>query len=238
MTATSARTRANGGLVGPAPFLRIAWLRQREGLAPKHRVLLSYVAAIDAAAGVGSSQAYDWIQDPEVEGPGRTIPNEGIGVLPTAFVLTHLNTFDDALDLQRQLRTAAPPAGFDLVELVVYREIDCKPGHSPAMGNFSPEVHFGAYNMMKPEDEFGIASWYIDRRYPRFRSGEGSLRVRRFVSACGGAAKFAVFYEFADRKARHAQFSPTDHEGEAQDPVIERTVHSLLSPTIGSAITG
>ncbi|HSK96587.1 MAG TPA: hypothetical protein VK891_08230 [Euzebyales bacterium] len=218
------------------PFLYAAWLLADGG---GERAIAAYVDAISAWPGAGTPAAYELLPKTPVL---RTITDrlahtdvESYAHLPDVVVLAETDSLDAALDLDARLQTT--PA--TVVVRGIYREVVAVAGTSPAPADgFGPVIQLGTFAMPSAADEWAVTEWYRTRRLPSFSASPGSIRVRRFVSACGGPAKLAVLYEFTSLEDRAAHFEPlelVDHD-ETRPTAAARTIHPPMSPGIGAAL--
>jgi hypothetical protein len=228
--------RPQGGAVMTKPFLYAAWLADGDR---DPGALAAYVHAIRAWPGAGASAAYALLpRTPVMQSINDRLAHtdvESSAHLPDVVVLAEAETLDAALDLDARLQ--GTPA--TVVVRGIYREVVAAAGTTPAPAEgFGPAIQLGTFAMRSAADEWAITQWYRTRRLPSFCASPGSIRVRRFVSACGGPAKFAVLYEFASLEDRVAHFEPLeviDHD-EARPTAAARTVHAPMSPGIGAAL--
>lgn len=219
------------------PFLYVAWLRTDDDGSPG--AVAAYMHAVRARPGAGASAAYALLpRTPGLQSINDRLAHtdvESYAHPPNVVALTEVDTLDAALDLDARLQ--APPA--TVVVRGIYREVVAVAGTAaaPAEG-FGPAIQLGTFSMRSAADEWAVTEWYRTRRLPSFSASPGSIRVRRFVSACGGPAKLAVLYEFASLEDRLAHFEPlelVDHDV-ARPTAAARTVHAPMSPSIGAAL--
>lgn len=217
------------------PFLYAAWLLAGDDTSAAR----AHLRAIEAWSGAGATAAYALVARTPVmqsiaDRLARTDSASSVG-LPDVVVLADLDSLDAALDLDAQLRTA--PA--TVVVRGVYREIVAIAGTArPPAHGFGPVIQLGTFEMRSAADEWAVTEWYRMRRLPSFGAVPGSIRARRYVSACGGPAKLAVLYEFTSLEERAAHFEPlevVDHD-EARPTAAARTVHAPMSPAIGTVL--
>ena len=245
------------------PFLRVCWLassRTRERAAqaqPDADAVGDYLHAIALSGVTEASAAYQLVEGgpqqrsimANMERMGRAMDvGEAYSTKPDTLVITALDTLDAAMALEAHLdgRTDDGPL---VVASGVYREITFTDGvEDGAEQGFAPAIQFGVFDMRSAADERAVTEWYRDRRLRSFSTLPGGIRARRLVSACGGPAKFAIFYEFVSLEARMQHFEPMnllDHEVEPVTPaevgdgarlIADRTVHPPMSPSIGSLL--
>lgn len=221
-----------------APFLYAAWLLDDGGDRASGAVA-THVRAVRAWPGGGPSAAYALLPRTPVLQSIRDrlddIDGESYAHLPDVVVLTEVDSLDAGLDLDARLRET--PA--TVVVRGIYREVVTVGGTAPVPAEgFGPAIQLGTFTMRSAADEWAVTEWYRTRRLPSFSTSAGSIRVRRFVSACGGPAKLAVLYEFTSLEDRVAHFEPlevADHD-EARPTAATRTVHAPMSPGIGAAL--
>lgn len=109
------------------------------------------------------------------------------------------------------------------------------PGSTPA-----PAIQFGTYRIKSVEQEFGLAEWYAQYRFPYMSQMPGHVRSRKFVCIAGWA-KHGIMYEFESLDARMKYFEEP-HESLALDPkewtgkIVRATIHTPGSPVIGQRI--
>ena len=225
-----------------APFLHACWLA-----APASEVdpVAAHVRAVRRLPGAGATAAYAL----EPRTPVMQAITSRLGQLdadayarlPNRVVLTELADLDAGLDLDAHLRRESGDAAAKAVVVRgLYREIVSGDGTDPAPAvGFGPVIQLGTFTMRSAADEWAVCEWYRNRRLPSFSTTPGSIRARRFVSACGGPAKLAVLYEFSSLEQRRVHFEPlesADHD-EHRPTAAARTVHPPMSPGIGTALT-
>lgn len=213
------------------PFLYAAWLHAGD----EHSAVAAYVRAVRASRGAVAAAAYALVpRTPVMQSINDRLAHtsaESYAHLPDVVVLTEVNSLDAALDLDTRLQT------MQVVVRGIYREITTVAGTASADG-FAPAIQLGTFSMRSAADEWAVAEWYRTRRLPSFSAIPGSIRARRFVSACGGPAKLAVLYEFTSLDDRVTHFEPlelSDHD-ETRPTAAARTVHAPMSPSIGAAL--
>jgi hypothetical protein len=221
------------------PFLYAAWLLADGDINRNPGAVGAYVHAIRAWPGAGASAAYALLpRTPVMQSINDRLAHtdvESYANLPDVVVLTEVDSLDAALDLDARLQT--PPA--TVIVRGIYREVVAVAGTTPAPADgFGPAIQLGTFAMRSAADEWAVTQWYRTRRLPSFSTSPGSIRARRFVSACGGPAKLAILYEFTTLEDRVAHFEPLeliDHD-EARPTAAARTVHAPMSPSIGAAL--
>jgi len=221
------------------PFLYAAWLLADGDTDRNSGPVAAYVDAVRAWSGAGASAAYALLpMTPVMQSINDRLDHtdvESYARLPDVVVLTEVDSLDAALDLDARLQ--ATPA--TVAVRGIYQEVVAVTGTTPAPADgFGPAIQLGTFTMRSPADEWAVTEWYRTRRLPSFSTSPGSIRVRRFVSACGGPAKLAVLYEFTSLEDRVAHFEPLeliDHD-EARPTAAARTVHAPMSPSIGAAL--
>jgi hypothetical protein len=219
------------------PFLYAAWLLADGDINRSPGMVAAYVHAIRAWPAAGAPAAYALLpRTPVMQSINDRLAHtdvESYAHLPDIVVLTEVDSLDAALDLDARLQ--APAA--TVIVRGIYREVVAVAGTTPADG-FGPAIQLGTFAMRSAADEWAVTQWYRTRRLPSFSTSPGSIRARRFVSACGGPAKLAVLYEFTSLEDRVAHFEPlelVDHD-EARPTAAARTVHAPMSPSIGAAL--
>jgi hypothetical protein len=221
------------------PFLYATWLHAGGDADRDLGAVAACADAIRAEPGAGAARAYALLpKTPVLQSIADRLAHtdvESYTQLPDVVVLTELDNLDAALDLDARVGTT--PA--TVVVRGIYREVVTVAGTAPAPADgFGPVIQLGTFSMPSAEDEWAVTEWYRTRRLPSFSASPGSIRVRRFVSACGGPAKLAVLYEFTSLEDREAHFEPlelVDHD-EARPTAAARTVHAPMSPSIGAAL--
>jgi hypothetical protein len=221
-------------------FLYAAWLHsggRRDTVAAYVRAVRAWPSASATGPHASATAAYTLLpRTPVMQSISERLAHTGVELyphLPDVVVLAGVDTLDAALDLDAHLQ-AMP-----VVVRGIYREVVTVAGTAPSpAGGFAPAIQLGTFAMRSAADEWAVTQWYRTRRLPSFSAIPGSIRARRFVSACGGPAKLAVLYEFTslDDRARH--FEPlelSDHD-ETRPTAATRTVHAPMSPSIGAAL--
>ncbi len=97
----------------------------------------------------------------------------------------------------------------------------------------------GSFRVRSVEEEFDLAAWYAQYRFPAMARMAGCIRTRKLVSVAGWA-KHSVLYEFTSLEARHENFQK--HESRALDEknwsnkIVKYTIHAPGSPSVGIRI--
>jgi hypothetical protein len=165
---------------------------------------------------------------------------------PTHLLLTRTATVTDALAVDAAVRAVderldagAVPA---IVERAIYVPVSFVSGPcEDGSDELAPAIQFGTFSMRSVPQEWDLAVWYETLRLPLIRAVGESVRATRYVSMCG-CAKFGVLYEFLNLDARLAGFE-RPHEKLAMDMghptgrIVQNTVHSRMSPSIGYALS-
>jgi hypothetical protein len=218
------------------PFLYVAWLLAGEDAGAD--AVDTFVGAVRASGGAGAVGAYRLLpRTPVMQSINDRLDHVDVEAypLPDTVVLAELDSLDAALDLDAHVRSTSAA----VVVRGVYREVVAMTGtEAPPAEGYAPVIQLGAFNMRSAEDEWAVTEWYRSRRLPSFCASPGSIRVRRFVSVCGGPAKLAVLYEFTSLSERAEHFEAlelVDHD-EARPSAATRTVHAPMSPSVGVAL--
>lgn len=107
-----------------------------------------------------------------------------------------------------------------------------RPGSTPA-----PAIQFGSYRVKSVEQEFGLAQWYAQYRFPHMAQMPGCVMTRKLLCVAGWV-KHGILYEFESLEARMKYFEEP-HEALALDPeewtgkIFRSTIHTPGSPVIG-----
>jgi hypothetical protein len=103
-------------------------------------------------------------------------------------------------------------------------------------GTSGPAIQMGSFRTKTIADEFDLAAWYAQYRFPAVARMPGCIQARKLVSVAGWA-KHAVLYEFTSLESRQKNFQK--HESLALDEkvwtnkIIRYTVHAPGSPSVG-----
>lgn len=106
-------------------------------------------------------------------------------------------------------------------------------------GTPGPAIQMGSFRTMTLADEFDLAAWYTQYRFPAMAEMGGTIRTRKLVSVAGWA-KHSVMYEFVSLEARAAHFQ--NHESLALDEtawthkIINYTIHAPGSPSVAKRV--
>lgn len=106
-------------------------------------------------------------------------------------------------------------------------------------GTPGPAIQMGSFRTMTVADEFDLAAWYTQYRFPAMAAMGGTIRTRKLVSVAGWA-KHSVMYEFLSLEDRAAHFQ--NHESLALDEtvwtnkIINYTVHAPGSPSVAKRV--
>lgn len=109
------------------------------------------------------------------------------------------------------------------------------PGSTPA-----PAIQFGSFRIRTVEEEFDLARWYAQYRFPTMAQLPGVVMTRKFLCSVGWA-KHAVLYEFESLEARTTHFEEP-HESLVMDPqewtgrIVRTTLHTPGSPVVGDRL--
>ena len=104
------------------------------------------------------------------------------------------------------------------------------PGITPG-----PRIQMGSFNSNALANEEGMGAWYVQLRFPRMRTLEGCVGMRKLVSVCGWA-KHAVLYEF-DRNTSVEHYFQKELESEDWSrEMVGSLVHAPGSPSTGRRI--
>lgn len=110
----------------------------------------------------------------------------------------------------------------------------CAPGATTA-----PAIQMGSFRTESVSDEYDLAAWYAQYRFPAMSRMQGCIRTRKLLSVAGWA-KHSVMYEFTSLEARQDHFQ--NHESLALDEkewtnkIITYTIHAPGSPSIAARI--
>ena len=74
------------------------------------------------------------------------------------------------------------------------------PGTGPA-----PAVQFGNYQAVRIEDEFELAMWYRQYRFPQVSITPGCIGARKLLASAGWS-KHGILYEFMDMPSEDSNF--------------------------------
>jgi hypothetical protein len=106
-------------------------------------------------------------------------------------------------------------------------------------GTPGPAIQMGSLRTKTVADEFDLAAWYAQYRFPAMARMPGCIATRKLLSVAGWA-KHAVLYEFTSLEARREHFQR--HESLGLDKtvwthkIINYTIHAPGSPSVGQRI--
>jgi len=106
-------------------------------------------------------------------------------------------------------------------------------------GTPGPAIQMGSFRTKTVDDEFDLAAWYAQYRFPAMARMPGCISTRKLLSVAGWA-KHAVLYEFVSLEARQQHFH--GHETLGLDKtvwtnkIINYTVHAPGSPSVAERI--
>jgi len=102
-----------------------------------------------------------------------------------------------------------------------------------------PAIQMGSFRTKTIEDEFDLAAWYAQYRFPAMARMPGCIATRKLLTVAGWS-KHAVMYEFTSLEARREHFH--FHESLGLDDkvwtskIIKYTIHAPGSPSVGRRI--
>lgn len=112
-------------------------------------------------------------------------------------------------------------------------------GRKVPSGVPGPAIQMGSFRTKTIADEYDLAAWYAQYRFPAMARMPGCIATRKLLTVAGWA-KHAVMYEFTSLEARRENFH--HHESLALDDkvwtskIIKYTVHAPGSPSVGRRI--
>ncbi len=104
------------------------------------------------------------------------------------------------------------------------------PGLTPG-----PMIQMGSFNINALENEEEMGAWYTQMRYPRLKTVEGCVGMRKLVSVSGWA-KHAVIYEFLSMEDIQDYLSKELGAEEWSRRMVGNLVHAPGSPSQGRRI--
>jgi hypothetical protein len=228
-------------------FLRVAWIGATdEGEQISATLAGKHLTALSSVAGVGRTGVYRLVPldalHQQLRNNLRLIEAEQSLPQPQLLVFSEFESMRAAVDAEDEIRALPLERGDDAAMVVgraVLLEVASAPGiHASEFDDFAPAVQVGLFNMDSAETERDLSYWYEYYRFVPFKSLEGGVRARRFLTVWG-PAKFCVIYEFNSRQA-HSQNFIAEPELRAHDKshvtgkVIPHTIHhELLSQSVG-----
>lgn len=102
-----------------------------------------------------------------------------------------------------------------------------------------PAIQMGSFRTKTIADEFDLAAWYAQYRFPAVTRMPGCIAARKLLSVAGWA-KHSVMYEFTSLEARRENFHR--HESLALNDevwtskIINYTIHAPGSPSLARRI--
>ncbi|MEK9678721.1 MAG: hypothetical protein VW169_10065 [Rhodospirillaceae bacterium] len=102
-----------------------------------------------------------------------------------------------------------------------------------------PAIQMGNFRTRSVEDEFDLAAWYANYRFPAMAKMTGCINTRKLVSVAGWV-KHSILYEFTSLEARAEGFD--EHEALGLDntvwtsKIVKYTIHAPGSPSVGRRI--
>ena len=104
------------------------------------------------------------------------------------------------------------------------------PGITPG-----PRIQMGSFNINALDNEEGMGAWYVQLRFPRMRTLEGCVGMRKLVSVYGWA-KHAVLYEFDLNTSVEHYFQKELESEDWSREMVGSLVHAPGSPSTGKRI--
>lgn len=113
-------------------------------------------------------------------------------------------------------------------------------GTRPPGGTSAPAIQCGSFTTRTHQDEFDLAAWYAQYRFPAVARMPGCVAARKYVSVAG-VAKHCVLYEYTSLAARLQNFEVHETLGLNDDKVWtnrihDYTVHAPGSPSVAQRI--
>lgn len=109
-----------------------------------------------------------------------------------------------------------------------------RPGTTPA-----PFIQLGHFRVRTVEEEFDLAGWYANYRFPTITAMTGAVAARKLVTVAGWV-KHVILYEFVSREAHEEHFMGHEalafSDGEWTNRVVTYTQHAPGSPSIAARI--
>jgi hypothetical protein len=96
-------------------------------------------------------------------------------------------------------------------------------------------IQMGSFNINALENEEEMGAWYAQMRYPRLKTVEGCVGMRKLVSVSGWA-KHAVIYEFLSLEDIQDYLSKELGTEEWSRRMVGNLVHAPGSPSQGRRI--
>lgn len=234
------------------PVLRASWIdsnaSDRDELPSD---FADYLRALNDLEGTGQTVAYalnpggeamqklaNHVQRIEVAG------HDGPYV-PDWLVLTEEPTVEGILDVEEKvakLNAAALGSNYEIIARAAYHELKSVRGPESNGGaeGLPPALQFGSFSCETVDDEWDLTLWYDTYRMPAIEKMPGAIGCRRYQSVAG-PGKYAVLYEFVSIEARMENYEKPI-ESHSLDPdhpwkVADYTIHTPMSPSVGSAVS-
>ncbi|MBF0276679.1 MAG: hypothetical protein HQM13_02750 [SAR324 cluster bacterium] len=147
----------------------------------------------------------------------------------------HHDTGDQAVQKMLAKRAGARQGVYTEQERVEGPEIGQRPvGTCPG-----PAIQFGSFLTKTIQDEYDLAAWYAQYRFPAIAKMPGSIGARKMV-AVAGPVKHCILYEYTSLEARLKNFEEHEtlglNDGEWTHRIVNYTIHSPGSPSVGRRI--